>query len=79
MSENYVDLRFHFQQTQEFPDEEPRMELAKVTRYGQHYMPDEALEGMGEVFAQNDYWQEFFAYTLPAVLTDGKPAVVKGF
>lgn len=75
---SYVDLRFHFKETQEFPDEEPRMELAKVTRYGQHYMLGSGLEHMGEVFAQSDYWQLFFANEVPRVLTEGEPAVVEG-
>lgn len=78
-TKHYVDLRFHFEERQEFPDEEPRMELAKVTRNAQHYMPDEVLEGWGEAFAQSDYWQIFFANEVPGVLTDGEPAVVKGF
>lgn len=71
---HYVDLRFHFEEKQDFPDEEPYMELSRVTRHGQHYMPDEVLEGVGEVLAQSDRWQEFFCNDVPGVLSSGEPA-----
>lgn len=70
----FVDLRFWVEERQDFPDEEPYLEVTRVTRSAVSHVPERALEGMGEDFAQNDRWQLFFANQVPGVLSDGGEA-----
>lgn len=71
---HYVDLRFHFEEKVDEYDNTHYKELTRVTRHGINHVSEDELDYMGESFAQNDGWQEFFANDVPDVLTTGEPA-----
>lgn len=73
--QHYVDLRFHFEPRTDANG--PFMALSKVTRYGQHYMPDSELERLPEAVEQSHRWQEMLLHEIPRVLSTGETAVVQ--